>query len=391
MRVVMFLTGNAPFGRAWADVSGRIADVVTVQIASPRHTTEVAPTSSVPADYRVARPRLRPKRFAGPAIDRALVRRLVATLERIEDERGRVDVIHTHFYPTARLLPAVSRRLRIPYVHTEHSSSLTTRPDPGKTRSRAGTRAAARSFAAASAVMAVSQYLRRCIIDLGLASDVAVLGNPVAVDLFRPAPWVPPRQSVRLVTVGRLEADKRPEWLLQAFAHARARDPRLTLDVVGAGPAEQQCRELAKRLHVDDSVTFVGALAHDQVAARVAAADLFVCASRMETFGLAVAEAMAAGVPVVAPRVGALPELVGPEAGLLVDEHPQAIATGILQAAHRLDRFDRVAIAEGIRHRFSPEQVAARLSEIYVAATETSRRPALTSGRALSPSDDGHP
>jgi glycosyltransferase involved in cell wall biosynthesis len=366
MRVVMFLTGAAPFGQAWAEIAGRIADVVTVDVV-PRHATGPAPAGRPTPDYPIRRPQLGPKRIAGPAYDRVLTSRIVTTLRRIERERGPIDVLHTHFYPRARLLPAVGRRLGIPYVHTEHSSALTPEGADAR-RTRRGLAAAAASYGAAAKVIAVSDYLRGCLLDLGLPGPIVVVGNPVDVATFAPCHVPRDPDRIRLISVGRLEADKRPWWLIEALGRVRGQDPRFQLELVGDGPAMDETRSYVHELGLQEAVTFAGRLPHAAVADRVRSCDVHVSASRTETFGLAVAEALAAGIPVVAPRVGGLPELVPPSDGILVDEDPAALASGMLLAGRDPDRFDRAGMAARIRRRFSPDAVAARLEEIYLTA-----------------------
>ena len=243
-----------------------------------------------------------------------------------------------------------------------NSTSLTPRAADHKILSRSGWRSAARTFSRASVVIAVSAYLRTSILEQGLPSDPVVLGNPVDVDRFQPAPNRPDDGTIRLVSVGRIEADKRPLLLLEAFAQAQ----RVRLELIGKGPQEGEVRRRARELGVSDVVTFAGQLDAPAVAERVANAHVFVTASQVETFGVAVAESIAAGTPVVCFKTTALPELVNPSCGRVVDERggPGAFAEAVLDVVAD-DSFDPAAMAASIRARFSPAAVGARLGEIY--------------------------
>lgn len=119
--------------------------------------------------------------------------------------------------------------------------------------------------------------------------------------------------------VGSLIGRKNIAGLLAAFAQVVAALPHAHLVLLGGGPKEADLRGLAHRLGIAQAVDFAGRVDEATKLAYYARADLLVSASQMEGFGLAVGEAMACGVPVVATRAGSLPEIVEANVtGLLV-------------------------------------------------------------------------
>jgi glycosyltransferase involved in cell wall biosynthesis len=113
-------------------------------------------------------------------------------------------------------------------------------------------------------------------------------------------------------------------------------------------------------------VNFTGELSGDQLEARYASADVFVLATRQETFGMAVAEALAHGIPVVATATGAVQNLVADDAGLVVPVGDrQALASALREVLGRADLRARLA-AGACRAR-------ARLRTWDQAATEMAR------------------
>lgn len=110
-----------------------------------------------------------------------------------------------------------------------------------------------------------------------------------------------------LMHVSNFRPVKRVTDVVQVFARVAQRIPA-RLIMVGDGPERPRAAETAERLGVGDRVTFLGK--HSSVADLLACADLFLLPSESESFGLAALEAMACGVPVIATRVGGMPEVV---------------------------------------------------------------------------------
>ncbi len=156
----------------------------------------------------------------------------------------------------------------------------------------------------------------------------------------------------RWICVGRVAPNKGIELALMALLVARAHDdPDVTLQVVGRPVVPAYTRALerfAAELGVRDAVTFRGAISDADLVAAMAHSDALIMASRHEGFGVPVIEAMTMGLPVVANREGALPEVIG-DAGVLVDAtDPYALAGAAASVA--TDAALRGSLAEaGVR------------------------------------------
>ena len=124
---------------------------------------------------------------------------------------------------------------------------------------------------------------------------------------------------LRLVTVGRLVPIKGQALLVEAVARLRERGIAVEATIVGGGPRRESLERLVEELGVADVVTLTGALGHDDVLERYAAADVFCLPSFGEGIPVVLMEAMAMQLPVVASRVMGIPELVDHgRSGLLV-------------------------------------------------------------------------
>jgi glycosyltransferase involved in cell wall biosynthesis len=124
---------------------------------------------------------------------------------------------------------------------------------------------------------------------------------------------------MQVLTVGRLDRMKGMPILLDAIADVVGRGIPVELKVVGDGPSRAILEAQAERLGIRDAVTWVGAVGQDKMPAQYAAADVFCLPSFAEGIPIVLMEAMATGLPVVATRITAIPELVDEEqSGLLV-------------------------------------------------------------------------
>ncbi|MFF4830458.1 glycosyltransferase [Streptomyces sp. NPDC001315] len=154
--------------------------------------------------------------------------------------------------------------------------------------------------------------------------------NPISFSEPRPEPV---KDLTKWLYVGSLTERKRVPLLVEAFAQCHAEDPSLTLTLTGDGESRRPVAELVAELGLEDAVTLVGSIPHEQALELMREHDLLVHASRYETFGMTVVEAAAAGLPLLVTRCGG-PEkiLAGIEdaAGELVpvEENPESISDG---------------------------------------------------------------
>lgn len=194
----------------------------------------------------------------------------------------------------------------------------------------------------------------------------SVIPNPVEERFFGMPPARRERPERIAVCVGRLAPEKGQRFLLEAFWQARARCPVLRLWLVGDGPDRGALESFAREKGLADSVRFWGLQA--DVAPILRQADFLVLPSAYEAQGIVLLEAMAAGLPVIATRVGGVFRFVtdGRE-GLLV---PYGDAETLAGAMERLSGSAelREGLAAAGRRRaegFRPGRTAERLERLY--------------------------
>lgn len=348
----MVMVGNLPFPRDWA----RAAEYhVRVSYLG-------ATTSTTTDRWGGNRPhQLRPSRLFYPLNDRLAARRLLQQHAQIVSDHGPIDLVHGHFFSAARPLPLVARALRIPLIVTEHATAMTGHAAPHKQINEPAVGRARRLYDQADVVVAVSHYMAERIRAQTGASPT-VIGNPVDTELF--ALGAPPTDGpFRFVFVGRLEADKRPELLVHAVAKARQEIP-LHVTIVGDGPDRSRVQSLVDDLGLEGAVLITGRMTREGVADVVRAAHVGVSTSLVETFGVAVAEFAASGLPVVAPHQPPFDEVL-PESGRLLLAAPSvdALADALTRAA--TTSWDRRSIRQHIVDRYSYRCVGSQLSDLY--------------------------
>jgi len=294
---------------------------------------------------------------------------------------GGFDLVHAHWVvpngPIGRLAAGAT-----PLVVSMHGSDVAV-----SERSRALGRVARWTFERAAAVTAPSRDLLSRARELGAheplelvpygADEVAV--SPEAASALRSRLGIA-ADEVLVVGVGRLVPVKGFDFLVRAVAEASKEDPRLRLVFVGDGSERTALADRATSLGVADRVQLIGEIAHDAVPEFLAAADIVAVPSiRFEGLvdGLpnVALEAMAAGKPLVATRVGGLPELVHDGAnGVLIEEkNATELASALLRLAGDADLRARLGAAarDEIRAERSWATVARRFVEIYERAAAT--------------------
>jgi glycosyltransferase involved in cell wall biosynthesis len=167
----------------------------------------------------------------------------------------------------------------------------------------------------ADRVVVTSQYCARVVQSLyGVpAGRLAVVPEPIDLAEWRRRFAAAERRPVdrpTVLAVGRAYPRKRLGDLLEAAAVLRARIPRLEVRIVGNGPEMPALRRQRVRSGLEETVTLLGDVSRQALAAEYVNAHCFCLPSVQEGFGIAFAEAMAAGLPVVACRAAAVPEVV---------------------------------------------------------------------------------
>jgi glycosyltransferase involved in cell wall biosynthesis len=283
-----------------------------------------------------------------------LVLRLAPLLRRL-----RIDVLHTHDHnpliygaPAARL--AGVRRL----VHTGHCATLT-----HITRRQVWlTSLAARLV---DIYACVSNDAARIAAGAGVRGKrLRTVWNGIDLSRF---PCSGPRSEGPALLVARLCPEKDIGTLLRALAIAVKQQPDFHLEIAGTGPTRAELLRLSQELHLGSNVRFLGEVR--DIAGLLAGASMFVLSSLTEGISLTLLEAMSAGLPVVATRVGGNPEIVvdGATGNLVPPADPEALACAMLalRRAPVAGRNMGLAGRERVERCFSIRRMVAEYEMLY--------------------------
>jgi glycosyltransferase involved in cell wall biosynthesis len=238
------------------------------------------------------------------------------------------DLLHTHLVHADVYGSIASSRLRVPVVSSRHNDDRYLL-GPFRYVDRAFARRASRLIAISDAVRlflerAGHDPAKLVTVHYGLDELPAGVSDPT------PAEAGIPHDSPLVVAVGRLIEQKNHPTLLRAFARVHAERPSARLAILGGGPLEAETRGLAEELGLAGAVVLPG---RTEIRDWLERADVFAHSSRWEGFGIVLLEAMLAGLPIVATRVSAVPEVVvDGETGLLVEPGDDAAFSAALAA-----------------------------------------------------------
>ncbi len=286
--------------------------------------------------------------FGVPAAIRELVR------------RTRADVVHTHGYKADIYAWSALRRASVPLVatcHTWYDNDFAVRVYG------AIDRWVLKTF---DSVVAVSEEVRGRLLKARVSPErIHCIRNGVNLSPFANVAQIrrARQQSgakFHIGLVGRLAPEKGVDIFLHAAAEIRKKHPDVGFLIAGDGPDRELLDSLKDNLALGDSVTFCGL--SDDMPAFYASIDLLVSASRREGMPIALLEAIAAGLPVVATSVGAVPEVIrNGHNGLLV---PPCSVSDLTNAVSQLleDVNLRKALAESAQRSASEEFSAERMS-----------------------------
>lgn len=301
------------------------------------------------------------------------------TLRLVDHVRAEVVVFGAAF-PLGLLGPSILRRRGVPYVGFTHGLEVSSARVPG------GRRLLRHVGRDAAAITFVSNWCEAELRDrFGPGPRFGLLPPAVDPTIFHPdVDGTGVRHRHRLgddpvvVCVSRLVERKGQDQLIRLLPALADRVPGARLLLVGDGPHRAALESLARSSGVEDRVTFTGEVPDEELAEHFAAGDLFAmpCRERkggleVEAFGIVFIQAQGVGRPVVAGRIGGVPDAVGPDSGVLVDgEDPRGLLDALASVLGDPERATRMGAAGAafVRSAFTWDRRTGELRSLLSAA-----------------------
>ena len=278
-------------------------------------------------------------------------------LIRLTHKGYRPDVVHAHSYEAGRLASWFCRRQSIALILTEHYT--------GFARGLMGASElsmAVESYRKASIRLAVSQGFADLLLEqTGCRFDV--MPNFIDTDHFSPPPEAE-ASYYDFIAVGHLLPKKNHRLLIEAFANLNPAERGMRLGIVGEGPLRRELERTIDKRGLEENVDLLGYQNTDGVRGLLRKSRIYCMPSRFETFGVAVIEAMAVGLPAVVTRSGGPEHIVQHgDNGFVADSTPEAFSCAMKTALEKM--WDTSSIRRNIVDNYSEMVIVERLKMVY--------------------------
>ena len=247
-------------------------------------------------------------------------------------------IIHSHSAFIGGVVASkVAKQFKCDFFHTEHSSGIILNPEEYTTEDR---KALKELLSTASTSIFVSRFARDKVNkEYGLTTKKQkVIPNLVDNHFFERPLESSHQNGFTILSIGALSDLKNQELLLKTVHLLKNQINGLKVIIAGEGPKKEELISLCNSLDIDEQVSFIGRLDRKEVAEQLSRADLHVSTSKIETFGLTIAESIALGTPVLACDSGGVNDIITNECGMICEYSTESLAQGIL---HFLDNRDK--------------------------------------------------
>lgn len=278
-------------------------------------------------------------------------------------EKEKVDIVHLHSCLWGGLgAVSISKKLNVPLVITEHSSYY------ARFKVRYLEDLMIKYILEnADKVISVSNSLKNILSKY--KCDIEVLPNMVDCNKFSPKENLLNNKSNKdeftFLSLCYLNKNKGIDILIRAFAKY-FNNLNVKLVIGGDGPERENLIQLATSLNILNKIEFTGALSRERVYEEIDNCDAFVLASRFETFGVVLIEALSNGKPVISTKNGGANEIVSEENGLLIDiDNVDQLGKAMICIIKNYEKYNKEKIRENCINTYDKKVIIEKLGKIY--------------------------
>ncbi len=273
-------------------------------------------------------------------------------------KNDKIDIIHLHSCVWAGAgAVAIKKKANVPLVITEHSSFY------ARYKVNIFEDFLIKYITKNSNYMiCVSNTLKNIM--LKYTDSIDVIPNMVDCDKFK-LNNINLEDKFIFLTVSYLKDNKNVDVLIKAFKKALDHiDAKLIIG--GKGPEEEKLKKLCADLGISDKVEFKGALSRAEVPEVINSCNVFVLASKFETFGVVLIEALSSGKPVISTKNGGAQDIVNSNNGFLVDvDSVSQLGDAIIKMKENYSKYNSADISRECKDKYNKTNIATRIEEVY--------------------------
>lgn len=286
-------------------------------------------------------------------------------LEKVIEWNGKLDIIHLNVpWPLGKIARMMSKKLNIPYGVSEHWTGY--QPEDGRYSGYLLKRETRLTIKKAAFVAPVSEQLRSAMEAHSLRGNYEIIPNVVDTETFIPANHS--NSATRFIHISSLDDQQKDVCgLLRSFKEAKKEIPELELHIVGGGNDEVAIKRLSNELGLTQrGVEFKGKLQGDELIQELQQADALVLNSRYENQPVVILEALSCGIPVIAPSIAGIPEVINENRGILFNkEDSEALKNSMIAFHSNKAQYNKLELRVYCQNTFSYSSVASKLDTLY--------------------------
>ena len=267
---------------------------------------------------------------------------------------GWPNIIHAHSFVGGAIAKFLSKKYNIPYIITEHYSGFITHQIPNHWMNQLSS-----IYDNAELIIAVSIPLKQILKNF-THTKINVVPNLVDTNIFWPSSTPPKMPPLKLITVGGLIERKNHVFLLNVMKQLPIQLEAI-LTIIGDGKLNTMLQQKAQKLGIQKQVCFKRTCSPEEISDIMRESHLFVFASKAETFGVVLIEAIASGLPIISTPCGIAEVLVDLGAGKIVKTEEEM--ANVIEN-YRVNNYAQ-ALQHIIRLNYSPNRVAIKYLHIY--------------------------
>ena len=280
--------------------------------------------------------------------------------KRIVSKHGKPDIIHSHFIGMGYITAKLFKNSDIPLVHTEHYSGMN-QAELSEHYKYLGSN----TYINMDKVISVSTYLSENLRNKFKIESVEI-PNIVDTSNFQYKPLNKSNNEFVFISVGSLTTNKRMDLLIKSFQDAFKDNKEVKLYIYGEGPERKKLETLIDNFGLTKQVFLMGLVDRKAIANKMQESHCFVLVSRLETFGVAYIEAMAAGLPVIATKCGGPEDFINESNGIIIEiDNQEKLTQALLIMYNDAKKYDNEKISKETIKKFDSCNIAKLLIKEY--------------------------